>query len=199
MRLVSPGFLWVAAALTVWPFLSWIFPARPLPELELPNSEGVFGYALKASWAVVRSVGFAVPDFAVSESFWEGYGWLDVQVPMIWSGLLTVLLMIGSAVGFLELRRCGTASESLGHLLKWAALSGLFLLICAGCHSAGYSVRGRYLIPFYLGVGQMAAIPLVRSWSMRWPQSFERGPMMLAGGILLLHAACLESVLRRYY
>ncbi len=199
MRFVSPGFLLMGAAFVIWPFLSWIFPARPLPELELPNSEGVFGYALKALWAVVRSVGFAVPDFAVSESFWEGYGWLDVQVPMIWSAVLTALLMFGSAVGFLELRRSGTASESVGHLLKWAALSGLFLLICAGCHSAGYSVRGRYLIPVYLGVGQMAAVPLVRSWSMRWPQSFERGPMMLAGAILLLHAACLESVLRRYY
>jgi hypothetical protein len=200
-RLKWPGFrrMWPAVVLLLLLFSALPMPETPVVEYESPRPLGRGEYVLHCLGAWLTSFGWTRQDFAVSRSFWGGFGWLDVTLPKALVFGPALLLLSGWAHGCSG--KGGVPTPLLAALRAWV-LFGIVLLglsaLMLGAIKNGYSIRGRYLMPML-----MLGYTLAGVWTSRWVDGKVSSSSHLQsatgfGIVATIHGLTLLCLMNRY-
>ncbi len=195
----------LAAAFVVSAVGSLFVDYPTVPSVQLQHLPSVTQYMWYVARSALTFMRLNRPDFMLTESFWTGFGWLDVPVPHTISIVLS--LATGASLARLLMR---SASEGNGRRLLWIGIAlgaGFLTLEAYAAATLVWSpeIHGRYLEGLYLiifvaswGIWLMphsavteATINTIRPLALR--------PIALLATVCTLHGVSLLYLLSRYF
>src|SRR5262249_32063511 len=171
--------------------LFWRFPV--LENVPVRDAEPLGSYLWHVTRSVLTVTRLRNEDFLVIQSFWTGFGWLDVAVPhavsvglsVLTAGLLGWLFYTSVRDGAVR-RLCWLVILLTGALVSLELYAAMILR-----HSPDF--HGRYVLGLYLTVVAIA-------WSVWLLGGRMRARMApLFGGLAFLHGVSLLCILTRYF
>jgi hypothetical protein len=169
----------------------------PLANNEIPSPLRGLTYVKEVVPRFVFGLGFAKPEFLLTESFWSGFGWLEIRLDGKLIRVLKSTPIVPLILAFALLsRKNWTLREPFRQVVL---LVGSVAVVAALSYASTFDLRnihGRYLIPAY-------ALVMCGSWMSFFLVS--RAPVRLwmlrlgASLVLSLQFHSLTIVLERYF
>jgi len=168
----------------------------------LPDKLAHAAYAKAVLLAMAASVRFDRPEHLLVNSFWTGFGWLDL-ISLAWlAGGLHVLSWLALVLSLWRTWRAGEARR-----LAWLLCFGVGLTLSLAAYALALAsmernLHGRYVVGWYL-----VTLSLAWSWlawddgaaASKWRRAGVGARRLLPLLALAGHASSLVAILRRYF
>jgi hypothetical protein len=182
--------------------LPLIFKFQPLDSIERATRPGRLAYALEVVPRFLAGLGFGKADPYLVQSFWSGFGWLDVELPRRLVRVVKLVPLL-AACGLLILNaRAPVRTSRLA--LVGLGFAGATVIAAAQAFAVAQetiNLHGRYLIISYqlLLMSTLAPLLLECAERARAKAVTSTLPIALVAGGCAFHLYAVTVVLARYF
>jgi|GEM_PF-4959753 len=202
VRFRKQEFTWtsilILSGLVILTIASTAIRLVPLGDIELARGTDPLAYIMRVVPRFILNFGFCDPDPLLSQSFWSGFGWLDVSLPRRFLRVVKFLPFVSTLCFAILVARQPPRAAATAFLVS-GLLSSVVLVTVQAFFAAheGLNVHGRYLILPYVIVLSSTLVPLCDVLLSR--ARFARIPGLLFASGVVLQFSNLSFVLSRYF
>ncbi|RYZ89643.1 MAG: hypothetical protein EOP04_06275 [Proteobacteria bacterium] len=174
------------------PFITQGLPAEiAASQLSISTSQ----YSAAVLYDFFKSMLGGYPNFMVVQSFWGGFGWLDMSMPVLY----VQLVMLGSTLGLLSLSQLRLVrhndNKGLAFILFFLAFIASIALAATSAMKLGIDIVGRYLLVPYIFVFSLCFLGLMER------ARNSRNPVYSTFGLIVVYLPLIAilTILDRYY
>lgn len=170
------------------------------PSFDPQHPPAAAAHVLQLLRAAVTMFRFGQADFLTSQSFWSGFGWLDVPLPGWVIAALTVSTGAALVVTLIWIARTRATRTAVLYVVVFAGLLSAFAATSyMGLRATVGNVHGRYLLGIYV-----SSVLLCWGWLPRTtpeaPSAAKSATFVACGfAVIAIHGLAFATILSRYF
>jgi hypothetical protein len=188
----------LCAVLLAFIVISSALKMSPLANVERRVSHASLSYFWEVIPRFVLNLGFNNPDPYLSQSFWSGFGWLDVNLPRrLLRVLKSVPLVAAVSLSVWALFKPVSRVKLVTPFLCVIAATAIIGMQALAIAQEDINLHGRYLSVSYFLILGGTLVPLLQTFS-RLPK-FKFAPFVVLCLGVALHVYSLTALVERYF